>query len=519
MKIVTPKLMQEIDKQAQSECGIPAELLMLNAGRGLADFIQRLIGSKGFKKKIAVFAGKGNNGGDAFCMATLLPRDYTVQLFCTSPAEDLSPAARHYYQKLPDAQARIEQNLVAAESDLLARAPLLSDCSVIIDGLLGTGFKGEAEGIIRSAISFMNAQKKYVIAIDIPSGLNAETGMPAPCAVEARDTLTMALPKCGMFVNEGPDYCGRITVLDIGLPANVVDAVKSNAELLQQGDICPLLSRRKRLSHKGDYGHILVLACSYGMTGAGCMAALAALRSGSGLVTIGAPESLYNALAPHILETMVLPLPETENLSISPEALPVLEKIMAGFDAALIGPGLSRHPETVEFAQEYIKRSARPVVIDADALNAVSEDLSVLENNNPNMVLTPHIGEFSRLTGMKKEEIMRNRFTAAFDFARTHKVTLVLKGYNSIVTDGKSGIWINSTGNPGMATAGMGDVLSGTVASLLGQGLSPLHAAQAGVYIHGLAGDMIAGETGEAGMIASDIITTIPRALHATAGM
>jgi len=514
MKIITPTQMQELDQKAQAECGIPAEQLMENAGRGLSEFVQQLVGSKNLRRKIAVFAGKGNNGGDAFCLATLLPKEYEIHLFCTAAESELSPTARHYFQQLAAAPARVEILRFTSDTELAGHAAKLQDCSLIVDGLLGIGCKGDVSGSIKSSIELINAQKTCVVAIDIPSGLNAETGIPSPTAVEAQYTLTMGLPKCGMFINEGPNFCGSVRPVDIGLPQKLIDAVRSNAELIQQSDIAPLLRRRKRISHKGDYGHILVLACSYGMIGAGCMAARAALRCGAGLVTIGAPESLYNALAPQLLETMIVPLPETENLSLSPDALPVLEKIIAGFDAVLIGPGLSRHPETIEFAQEFIRKNTRPVVIDADALNAVSEDMSVLESNNPHMILTPHIGEFSRLTGMKKEEIMPNRFTAAFDFARTHKVTLVLKGCNSIVTDGKNGIWLNSTGNPGMATAGMGDVLSGIIASVAGQGHAPLDAARTGVYLHGLAGDRAADELGETGMISSDVISRIPSAIR-----
>jgi len=505
--------MQKFDAEAQKYYAIAAKNLMHNAGCGIRKLVEEVIAVNNLTKNIVVFAGKGNNAGDAFCLINLLrKKEYTIKLFMTSAPSTLSPTAKYFFDKICTHTHNIEIITLKTGKDIHLHKDSLNGFPIIIDALLGTGFNGKVTGVFKETINFINSLNKTTISIDIPSGLNATTGCPEPIAVTAHYTPTMAFPKIGMFLENGPNYCGTINVVDIGFPSELTQKATGPFELITDTMIAPLFPRRNRISHKGDYGHVLIIAGSRGMSGAAYMASCAALRSGAGMVTLAIPESLTQSLSAKVTEQMILPLPETDSGSISTNAINLLTKNSTRFDAILLGPGISTHPNTTEFVQRFVSVCKKPLIVDADGLNALSENISILKKRKAPILLTPHIGEFSRLTKRSKKDILKETHAFARSFSAENNTLLLLKGYNSIVTEGKN-IFINPTGNPGMATAGMGDVLSGIIVSLMGQRLTALKAAQAATYIHGLAGDIVSKKIGENGLIASDVISNIPLAI------
>ena len=348
---------------------------------------------------------------------------------------------------------------------------------LIVDGLLGTGLTGEVREPYRSAIEFINKSRSFVIAIDVPSGLGTGT------CVRADLTVTFGLPKIDLLKPAAVDFVGRLEVADIGLLAT---DVTSDVELLTRADI--IVPERKRSAHKGTFGHLLIVAGSEGYTGAPVLCAHAAARSGVGLVTLAVPREIYGIVAGNCPpEVMPVPL----------DKLPALET----FAALAIGPGLGRAPATEKFVRDLLARTTMPAVVDADALPAVAW--------RPGLVLTPHPGEMARLTGKTTQEVQANRWEMARQFAREKNVTLALKGAGTVVTDATGKLWINMTGNPGMAKGGMGDALTGIIGALLAQGLPALEAAKAGVFLHGRAGDLAAQRVGEPAMLATDLIAAL----------
>ena len=395
--------------------------------------------------------------------------------------------------------------------------PLLASSDILIDALLGTGLSSVVTGTYREAIDVINSAGKPVIAVDIPSGLQADTGAILGRAIRATLTVTCGLPKLGLYVNEGIDQAGIVRVVDIGIPSAYVDAIESRTLLLTSDSAFRSLPERTPSSHKGTFGHAGIIAGSVGKTGAAALAARAALRVGAGLVTVATPNSVNDVLEAKLLEAMTMPLPETKARTLARSGLDRVLAFIQARTAIAIGPGLSTHHETVELVQSLMKHLDRPSVLDADALNALTGKVSLLTECKTPPVLTPHPGEMARLeVDATTQSVNADRIGTARRFARERGVFVVLKGARTIVARPDGLVAICPTGNPGMATAGTGDVLTGMIVGLLAQRVPAWEAACAATYFHGSAGDLAAQHVGQPGMVASDLIAQIPYALQRT---
>jgi hydroxyethylthiazole kinase-like uncharacterized protein yjeF len=516
IKIVTAKEMQQLDRRATAEYGVPSLVLMENAGSEttremLAAFPALL------RSRVAILCGRGNNGGDGFVVARhLLNRGVTVQTFLLARREDVGGDARvnlEILEKMGVAPMEVlESGEVAALSDRVASA------DVIVDALLGTGTHGPAQGILAETIELVNRAGRPVVAVDIPSGLIAdEPEVPGP-AVRAALTVTFALPKRCLLLYPAAGYAGTVRIVPIGIPSSLCRDPELLLGLLEPQDVASAFPRRDPAAHKGTFGHVLVIAGSVGKTGAAALASLAALRVGAGLVTLAIPHSLNDALEVKLTEVMTEPVAETEARSIGQEALDRLLHLAAGKSAVALGPGLGTHPSTQKLVHELLSCLQLPVVLDADGINALAGRADFLARVAAPVIVTPHPGELSRLLDIPRDEVLRKRFPLAQDAASRLNVTLVLKMAHTVVASPTRQAVLVPTGNPGMATGGTGDVLTGLIAGLLAQGIAPGLAAQAGAYVHGLAGDLAAARLGQEAMLAGDLLNHVPDAIRQVKG-
>ncbi len=511
MKIVTAAQMQALDRRAIKEARIPGLTLMSNAGAGVVAAMEHVFGPLA-GKAVTVVCGKGNNGGDGFVVARLLRQKRTqVQVLLMTQPSDLAGDAKTMYRRFVSVAGRSAVHVCPAND---RTRTLLRTSDLIVDALLGTGLSAPVTGPYRKAIDAINDAGLPVTAVDLPSGIHADTGAVLDVAVRATLTVTFGLPKLGLYVGPGIDHAGEIRVVDIGIPQRYADAVESRISLITMDTAHRLLPQRIPSAHKGTYGHVGIIAGSVGKTGAAALAAKAALRVGTGLVTVATPTSVNDTLEAKLLEAMTVPMPETEARTLARSGLERLVSFANARSAIAVGPGLTTHPETVELIQALIPRLEKPSVLDADALNALAGRTSLLTACKIQPILTPHPGEMARLEEQATpQSINADRIGTATRFAQRRGVILVLKGARTVVAhpDGRAAIC--PTGNPGMATAGTGDVLTGMIVGLLAQRLSEWDAACAGVYFHGLAGDLAAAQLGPAGMTAGDVIDRIPYAL------
>ncbi|HSC57761.1 MAG TPA: NAD(P)H-hydrate dehydratase [Nitrospira sp.] len=513
MKIVTGIQMQALDRRTISEAQIPSLVLMERAGAGAADFIQSRFGPlRG--KTVTILCGKGNNGGDGFVVARLLRQcQAKVAVLLLAPLTDLSRDASVMYRRWLRVGGKSATKLFRSSEQA---QPILALSDLIVDALLGTGLSAHVTGAYREAIQLINQAGRPVIAIDMPSGIHADNGALLGQAVHATATVTFGLPKLGLYVGPGIDHAGIIHVVDIGIPAAYIDALDSRTIVVTKELVADTLPARATSSHKGTFGHAGILAGSVGKTGAAALAARAALRVGTGLVTVGIPSSVNDVLEAKLLEAMTLPLPETKARTLARSGLDRVLAFMRARTAIAIGPGLSTHPETVELIQSLMKHLDRPAVLDADALNALASRASLLTECKIPPILTPHPGEMARLeVEATPQSVNADRLGTARRFARERGVFLVLKGARTVIARPDGLLAICPTGNPGMATAGTGDVLTGMVVGLLAQGVPAWEAACAATYLHGAAGDLAAQQLGQAGTLAGDLIAHIPHALQA----
>ena len=513
MKIVKAAEMREIDRRASSEFGIPSIVLMENAGLRTVEIIEEYLGqSPG--KKVTIIAGKGNNGGDGLVAARhLINAGVQVDIFILGEEDQLSPDAQINYRILANMGARFNILRDEAGLDLLMLSLLSSDLAV--DAIYGIGFQGALKDFESRVISIINFSKIPVVSVDVPSGLEADTGKVHGEAVRASHTVTFALPKLGLLLSYGQEYVGTLTVADISIPLPLLHDAGIRDNLIDENMIKPMIKKRSPESHKGTYGHAAVIGGSLGMTGAVMMTSYAALRTGAGLVTAALPESLVPVFSSALMEVMSTPLVETSEATISAEAIPAIENLLDSSSVCAVGPGLSRYAESNKIVSFILENSGIPLVIDADGLNALQGNTSILKNRQVPLVLTPHPGEMSRLTGRSIEEIQAHRIEIARTFAQNHGIILVLKGSRTVVATPGGEVYLNINGNPGMATAGSGDVLCGIITGLIAQGLKPQEAAVAGVYIHGRSGDLAAERLGERGLVAVDLIQYLPEVLKA----
>ena len=511
IKIVTAAQMQELDRRTIIEAHISAITLMERAGSGIVSCLERWMGPvKG--KRVTVICGKGNNGGDGFVAARLLRRRQAdVHVLAMAPLSELSRDAAVMYKRFVRDAGKSPVHSYTSQP--LAQS-LLHNSDVLVDALLGTGLSTAVTGRYADVIESINAAGRPVVAVDLPSGLHADSGISLGRSVRAALTVTFGLPKLGLYQNQGIDLSGEVMIVDIGFPSAYIDAIDCRTILMTPQVVQGFFPRREPSSHKGTYGHAGIIAGSVGKTGAAAMAAQAALRVGAGLVTVATPSSVNDILEAKLLEAMTVPMPETKARTFSRTALDRLVSFMTAKDAVAIGPGLSTHPETVELVQALTKQLDRPTVLDADALNALTGRTALLASCKTPPIITPHPGEMARLEPEATSQTVNNdRIGTATRFARERGLFVVLKGARTVVARPDGTVAICPTGNPGMATAGTGDELTGMVVGLLAQGLPSWEAACAATYLHGAAGDLAAASKGQAGMIARDVLEHIPAAM------
>lgn len=522
MKVVTAAEMRRIDQGTIEGVGIPGIVLMETAGSAIVRAIEQHYPTC---RRIGIFAGKGNNGGDGLVIARQLAhvgRD--VHLFLVSPADSFTGEAQINLQIAKNLGLCIEEVLTgtALKYDTPHAHPSLNhiaSCELFVDAIFGTGLRGTVRDPIATVIDVINSLPAPILSVDLPSGLNADTGHPLGTCVRADRTVTIGLPKRGLLVHPGAEFAGKLEVVDIGFPEQVIDTQGIQVNWTTTTQASQWVPLRPRASHKGSYGRVLVVAGSTGMTGAAALASEAALRAGAGLVTLATPKHLNPILEGLLPEVMTLPLPETDAGSLSVSATSAILEFAEKTKSVLaIGPGLSRHPDTVALVHQLVRENreqelGRRMVIDADGLNALSQAPEIISLLNREAVLTPHPGEMSRLTSSSVADLEADRIRTAQQFASDRNLTLVFKGAPTVTGLPNGDVWINSTGNPGMATGGMGDVLTGIIAGLMAQGHSSETAAVLGVYLHGLAGDITAEALGMHGLIASDVLKAVPRAI------
>lgn len=517
MKLVSAQEMKSLDQQAMSQFGIPGIVLMENAGLRVVETIKEILGNSLTGRRILIFAGKGNNGGDGLVVARhLLNAGAEVKVFLLTRPQELTGDALTNFNILQAMQGRIYT--VLEEKDLQRVDISLLYADLIVDAIYGTGFKGKATGLVARVIEMVSPVAKPVIAVDLPSGLEADTGkVNGPC-VQATHTVTFCLPKLGLFLYPGARFAGRVKVVDIGIPRALWNRQDLRRQLLTEDWCRSRLEPREPTGHKGTYGHVLVVGGSPGMTGAVFMAAQSALKAGAGLVTAGVPVSLHPIMEEKTTEVMTVPLPETANRTLGKEALGPILELAARATVLAIGPGMSRYPEGYGLLKELLTQITVPVVIDADAINLLAGHDEIFTRRSVPMVITPHPGEMARLCDTSPQKIQENRLVVAAKTAEHWGITVVLKGAGTVVASPVGDLYINSTGNPGMATAGSGDVLTGIIAGLMAQGMDPTEAAAVGTYIHGAAGDMAAGVVGQRALVAGDLIGFLSKVLQRLEG-
>lgn len=502
MWIATAGHSRELDRRAMEEYGVPPMVLMERAGLAVFDAVTEMLDPGG---RITVMSGRGNNGGDGFVVARHAQQHgFQVEVLVAAEESELSLDAA---TQLSVARAQGIQPIFYDDPRWQRRAECAGCRDLIVDAVLGTGVTGEVRGPALEAIRAINRSGVPVIAVDVPSGIHTDTGEELGESVWAVRTVTFGLPKPFLFQGIGMEHAGQWTVAEIGLPNELLSQCTS-ARLLDQEWVASLIPERLIASHKGDHGHVLVVGGSRRMPGAAGLVARAALASGAGLVTLASVESVCDALAASVPECLLLPLPE-ENGAISPDAADLVLGEQSRFTAAVFGPGLTHGAGVSTFLDRVWHEWRLPCVADADALNAVSEGVSL---PSADCVLTPHPGEVSRLMQCSIAEVQSDRFRTVQQVVERFDRTVLLKGAYSIVGQRGMPLAVNPTGNPGMASGGMGDVLSGVIAALLGQEIPSYCAASCGAYWHGLAGDICAAELGCVGFVATDVSRALPHA-------
>jgi NAD(P)H-hydrate epimerase len=516
MKIVTAAEMRAIDRATSERFGVPSLALMENAGMAVADHV---LAEYPRAQRIVILCGKGNNGGDGFVAARLLhQKGKAVQVILLADPAELRGDAAAMYGKLPVA-ATIVRSSEELKSD---RVRLCLSADLYLDAILGTGFKPPVSGLYADAIAVVNAVQAPVIAVDIPSGADADAMSPQNASQQgiiarADSVVTFTAPRPAhvfSLLTHGPTC-----VAGIGSPEEaIVSSLQLNAITVR--DFAMLLDPRPAESNKGDYGHVLVVGGSVGKAGAAAMAGMSALRAGAGLATVATPKSVLSTVAGFHPEVMTEPLPETGEGTIAASAAERIRALSKGKSVLAIGPGISRVAETAALVRALVRESKLPIVLDADGLNAFEGYAGELSGKGRLLVITPHPGEMARLARCSTADVQKDRLGVARRFAREHDVIVVLKGYRTLVVQPDGEAWVNTTGNPGMATGGTGDILTGMIAAMIGQGTaahSPdkaLLAVCAAVHLHGLAGDIILETVGEHSLVATDLVRGLPEAFR-----
>jgi len=509
IKVLSNEQMRQIDEHTISHLNVPGTILMENAGRHSYEYISEFYITHNLDGAIILFCGKGNNGCDGYVIARhLFNNGYNTHIYAIGDPQELKGDAKINYQICKNYNIPIT---VITSPDHIPRN---ESPTLIIDALLGTGLNGKAQGIIEDVINYINRQAVPVISIDIPSGLNGDSPAIPGNTITADLTVTMALPKRAHLFYPAKKRVGRLEIADISIPAYLKEDPDLKLNLVEYSDLSfPQIAED---DHKYTAGKLFVLAGSPGMTGAASLVANAALRTGVGLLNIGIPKSLNAILEVKVTEGLTIPLPETNRGTVAESALPQLEKSIQWADAVIIGPGCGREEESLRVLNrciDFCLSHDKPVVIDADALFALSTDSELAKRLNEKVVLTPHHGEFLKLTSFKKTDLQNLPWQCLNEYLINKNFVVNLKGAPSMVgiPDGK--IFINPTGNPGLAKGGSGDVLAGIIGGFMARGLDPVTSAITGNFIHGEAADILLNVYGTTSLLPSDLIEVLPELL------
>jgi hydroxyethylthiazole kinase-like uncharacterized protein yjeF len=525
MKALTGAEMREVDRLTTERFGIPGMELMESAGKSVAEvFLEKYQERSGkLPGRVSVLCGKGNNGGDGFVVARLLKglaRNVNVYLFA-EPGELRGDAAKNYerWKGLGE-----EVALVRNEAEWVNAWTGVAASEVIVDALLGTGIRGGASGLLAQVIENVNrfsqdakaAWPGWIVAVDTPSGLPSDGEAAQGPVLRAHLTVTFTAPKIGQLVSADAGSCGALVVREIGTPAALVEEVgKGKLRWAGPEEFSELPLQRAAEAHKGSYGHVLLVAGSVGKTGAAILCGQAALRGGAGLVTLATPEPALATVAAAQAEYMTEALPATTSGTVASEAarLGGFATLLHGMTVLGIGPGIGTHPETQEFVRSVVAHADLPIVLDADGLNAFAGQAEILSNRkSAHLVMTPHPGEMARLCGFATPEVQADRIRIATEFAGKWNAVVVLKGYHSVIAAPNGDVFVNTTGNAGLAKGGSGDVLTGLLAALIAQfGARDLYRVVAlGTYLHGRAAELVSAESDESGVLAGEVARAVP---------
>ena len=502
MRILNAAQMREADRRTIEDIGIPSLVLMENAGRQVVAAIEA-VHSDLVERKVAVLCGRGNNGGDGFVVArTLMQRGIDVSVFVIGRVGEVRGDARINLEILGRLGVTVVE--IADSQAWELHFSEISDCTLIVDAIFGTGLNAPLTGLMETVVADVNGAAIPVVAIDLPSGLSADTHEPIGDSIEAGMTVTLVAPKLSLVLPPAETRAGDIVIADIGIPSDLIASLDGpQVHLMTRGAMRELIGPRMPDSHKGDYGRVLLVAGSRGKTGAAHLSALGALRSGAGLVTVATPACCLPIVAAMAPEYMTEPIDERAD-GLDPASVDRVLDLAR--DVLAVGPGLGQAAGTREFIRTLVDRATMPLVVDADGLNAFVDDPDRLSGREGrDVIITPHPGEMARLVGMSTDEVQASRLEIARNFAVAHHVYVVLKGHRTLIATPEAKVFINPTGNAGMATGGTGDVLTGMIAAWLAQLLDAEAACQLAVYLHGMAGDLAEADEGEVAMTAGDL--------------
>lgn len=514
MLLANSSQMKMIDQKSMDNIGMPSIVLMENAGKVVFDEVIKM---REKFERVIILAGPGNNGGDGFVIARHLHNvKIPVRVFIIGKTSHIEGDALSNLNILKKLSIQIDE--VFDGGGFVKLEKNIRQGALVVDAIFGTGLTKPVHGIFSEVIDLVNEMSNYTISVDIPSGIDSDSGKVMGTAILANKTVSLVIPKIGNVMYPGSDFNGELLIKGIGVPDVVIDDTKIRYNIITDEVIQRMIPHRKRNTNKGDYGKGNIIAGSTGLTGAAILSCKAALRSGMGLLKLYIPESLNIIITTAVPETVTVPLIEVRKGVIGINNFNKVIEDSNKSDVLAIGPGCGLNAEVGELLKRIIFEVHKPLVIDADGLNALAKNVQWLENKKSDIIITPHPGEMSRLCGLTVEEINDNPIDAALNFSREWGVITVLKGSRTIIATPEGEVFININGNPGMATAGSGDVLTGVITSFIAQGFKPIDAAVFGVYIHGMAGDIMAESRGEHGLLAGDIVDGITRALKVLAG-
>jgi NAD(P)H-hydrate epimerase len=508
MILVTAGEMQAIDRRTIESFGLPGRVLMENAGRGASRILlEQFSGVK--DRPVGVMAGRGNNGGDGFVIARCLHQQgIRVVVYLLANRQRVKGDAADNLELLQPLGVPVVE--IPDENTFNRHKQAMSAIDIWVDAILGTGLKSTVKGYFQTVIDFINSQHRPVLAVDIASGLDSDTGQICGTCIRAAATATFGFAKTGQMLQPGVHWTGHLEVIDIGIPPHIVKSVNPRQYLVTPRRVRSCLPPRPEDAHKGTTGHLLVVAGSRGKTGAASMTVSAALRAGAGLVTLASGAGTNTVAAARTMEVMTTLLPEDEQGAIAESAFDLVIEQMNGKKCLALGPGLGQAAGTQRLVRRIIVHSPIALVVDADGINALAGHTHILKKASAPIILTPHPGEMARLLDTRTMMVQQDRIGCARDFATEFKVHLVLKGARTVIAHPDGRVFVNPTGNAGMASAGMGDVLTGLIAGLATQGTNPGCAALAGVYLHGGAADSLAAAMGPYGYLAGEVLRAVP---------